>query len=85
LTQPVIHSPQMTLNQQSLVKYETDFLWPGIVIKNRFLITVLCAYLKLRNIFESGAKRRFQKYFCTTQSLNRLYTLTLRCLTYKEN
>jgi hypothetical protein len=35
-------------------------------------ITALCAYLKPRNIFENGASRRFQKYFCTTQSLNRL-------------
>ncbi|MFO0214278.1 MAG: hypothetical protein ACK53E_26600, partial [Pseudanabaena sp.] len=26
----------------------------------------LCAYLNPRNIFESGAKRHFQKYFCTT-------------------
>jgi len=37
-----------------------------------FAYTALCAYLKPRNILESGAKRRFPKYFCTTQSLNRL-------------
>ncbi len=38
--------------------------------------TALCAYLKPRNIFESATKRHFQKYFCLTQNLNRLY-LTL--------
>ncbi len=37
------------------------------------LYTALCAYLKPRNIFESTTKQRFQKYFCTPQSLNRLY------------
>ncbi|WP_126388325.1 hypothetical protein [Pseudanabaena sp. ABRG5-3] len=30
------------------------------------MLTALCAYLKPRKIFESGAKRRFQKFFCTT-------------------
>ncbi len=35
--------------------------------------TALCAYSKPRNIFESAALRHFQKYFCTTQILNRLY------------
>ncbi|MFM7887117.1 MAG: hypothetical protein ACKPCM_10590, partial [Pseudanabaena sp.] len=37
-------------------------------------VTALCAYSKPINIFESGAKRHFQKYLCTTQSLNRLYS-----------
>jgi len=37
------------------------------------MATALCAYLKPKNIFESGASSHFQKYFCTTQSLNMLY------------
>jgi hypothetical protein len=35
--------------------------------------TALCANLKPRENFESGAKRRFQNFLCTPQSLNRLY------------
>ena len=35
--------------------------------------TSVCAYSKPRNIFESVALPHFQKYFRTTQSLNRLY------------
>jgi hypothetical protein len=34
--------------------------------------TALCANLKPRENFESGASRRFQNFLCTPQSLNRL-------------
>jgi len=55
-------------------KVERQFFVKHVQAYKRFLsvITALCAYWKPRNIFESGAKRHFQKCFCTTQRLNRL-------------
>ncbi len=37
------------------------------------IVTALCAVIKPRKLFESAASRHFQKVFCNTQSLNRLY------------
>ncbi len=48
----------------------------NLPIKMENCYTALCADLKPREIFESVAKQRFQKFLCTTLSLNRLYVVT---------
>jgi len=47
-----------------------------IALFNQANYTVLCTYLNPNNIFASVAKQSFQKYFCTTQSLNKLSSFT---------
>jgi len=47
-----------------------------MTFKPTFLLyTALRAELKPKEIFESAALPHFQKFLCTTRSLNRLYVL----------
>jgi hypothetical protein len=57
---PAIGQPHTFLNKK------------GCISQQLAKATALCANLKPRENFESGASRRFQNFLCTPQSLNRL-------------